>query len=214
MTASTLATVIGIGLTFGIDSCVTRQKERKELRRSMLQAVDNLSERFDDTRYWLDKLTSQNRIYELADSLYAAGNLPDSICEEFRYTLPYVKVSAFDHDFEKIFRGTYQIWQLQNKGDSLVYYIGECYDVLNSVERTCQTLTEGMLEQIGIVNASKHFHRLSPREWTVALITDPRFQYYMSIRWGKTTLASMILEEEKEVFDNKVIPIYDTLRDE
>lgn len=207
LAAGTLATVIGIGLTFGIDSCVTRQREKAEFRKSMLQAVDNLSERFDDTRYWLDRIENQNRVYRLADSTYyATGSLPDSLCVEFRQTMPYIKVSAFDHDFEKIFRGSYQMWQLQTSGDSVVYYIGECYDVLNTVENTCRTLTEGMLEQIGAVNASRHFYRMEPREWTEALITDPHFQYYMSIRRGKTLLASMLFDEEQEEFEAKVLP--------
>ena len=207
MTASGIATIIGIGLTFGLDSYFERQREKRELRKSMIQAVDNLGERFEDTRIWIDKILNQNRVYEIADSLYfATGELPDSICEEFRYTMPYVKVSAFDHDFEKIFRGSYQIWQLQNANDSLVYYIGQCYDGLNLVENTCQTLTEGMIEQIGIINASKHFHRLTPREWTVTLLTDPQFQYYMSIRWGKATIASNILNRATADFRTNVLP--------
>ena len=215
LTASTLATMIGIGLTFGIDSCVTRQREKRELNKSLLQAVDNLGERFEDTRSWMDKITAQNDIYETADSIYSAtGSLPDSICDKFRRTMPYVRVTAFDHDFEKIFRGSYQLWQLQNSNDSLVYYIGECYDVLNTVETTCQTLTEGMLEQIGEVNASKHFFRLSPREWTIALITDPQFQYYMSVRWGKMMIASALLEETEEEYETKVVALSKNLGDE
>lgn len=215
LTASTLATIIGIGLTFGIDAWVTKEKERKELNKSLLQAVDNLGERFKDTQYWMEKIEGQNRIYEIADSIYTAtGDLPDSICQQFRYTMPYVKVSAFDHDFEKIFRGSYQLWQLQNNSDSLVYYIGECYDMLNTVETTCQTLTDGMIEEIGVINAAKHFHRLTPREWTLALITDSQFQYYMAIRWGKTLLASQLLEESLEKYDAKVILRSKHMRDE
>lgn len=215
MTASGLATVIGIGLTFGIDSCVTRQREKKELRKSMLQAVDNLGERFDDTQIWLDRILNQNRVYEIADSIFfSTGSLPDSLCEEFRYTMPYIKVSAFDHDFEKIFRGSYQLWQLQNNNDSLVYYISQCYDGLNLVENTCQNLTEEMIEQIGIINAAKHFHRLSPREWTETLLNDPQFQYYMSIRWGKATMASRIMQMAREDYDNNVVARSERLRDE
>lgn len=207
LTASTLATVIGIGLTFGIDGCVQRRKESEVRRKSMLQAVDNLGERFDETQQWIDKLLAQNNLYEYADSLYSAGaNLPDSICEQFSNTMLYVKVSAFDHDFEKIFRGSYQLWQLQTRSDSLVYYISQCYDGLNVVENTCETLTENMVEQIGIINADKHFHRLSARQWTETLLSDSRFQYYMSIRWGKAYIADRILQRAKEDYDKNVLP--------
>lgn len=207
MTAGCIATMIGIGLTFGIDSCVDRQREKRELRKSMLQAIDNLGERFDDTELWLGKILDQNRIYEIADSIYyATGDLPDSISLKFRTTIPYIKVSAFDHDFEKIFRGSYQLWQLQSQSDSLVYYIGQCYDGLNTVEATCRELTEGMLEQIGLINAAKHFHRTSPREWTLALLTDPQFQYFMSIRWGKATVASYTFQDAKTDYERNVVP--------
>lgn len=215
LTSSTLATIIGIGLTFGIDSCIERQRKDRELRKSMLQAVDNLGERFDDTELWMQKILNQNRVYEIADSIYyATGTLPDSICEEVRYTLPFIKVSAFDHDFEKIFRGSYQLWQLQSANDSLAYYIGQCYDGLNTVETTCQTLTEELLVEIGQINAAKHFHRLSPREWTETLITDPQFQYYMSIRWGKATIASYILQEAKADYEKNVLARSRPLRED
>lgn len=215
MTASTLATVIGIGLTFGIDGCVERRRERNELKKSMLQAVDNLGERFSDAQIWMDRILEQNRAYEIADSVYySSGTLTDSLCEEFKYSMLYIKVSAFDHDFEKIFRGSYQLWQLQNQNDSLVYYISQCYDGLNLVENTCRTLTEEMIEQIGLINASKHFHRLSPRQWTETLLTDPQFQYYMAIRWGKATMASRILGMARGDYEHNVLPKSDRLKDE
>lgn len=214
VTASTLATVIGICLTFGIDGCVQRNREKKELVKSMVQAVDNLGERFEETQQWMDKLLMQNREYETTDSIYFSGTqLSDSICEEFRNKMLYVKISAFDHDFEKIFRGSYQLWQLQNQSDSLVYYITQCYDGLNVVENTCQELTESMVEEIGYVNAEKHFHRLSNRQWTETLLNDPRFQYYMSIRWGKAYIASRILERAREDFEKNVLPRSEKLRE-
>lgn len=213
MTASTLATVIGIGLTFGIDGCVQRNREREVRQKSMIQAVENLGERFDETQQWIDKLMAQNDLYELADSIYTSGStLPDSLCDRFSNTMLYVKVSAFDHDFEKIFRGSYQLWQLQTRNDSLVYYISQCYDGLNVVENTCENLTEGLVEQIGLINADKHFHRLSAREWTETLLSDARFQYYMSIRWGKTYIATRILQRAKEDYDKNVLPRLHELR--
>lgn len=213
MTVSVIATVLGIGLTFGIDGCVERRRQQEEMRKSMLQAVDNLGERFDDARKWVDRISAQNQAYREADSLYQAGaEVPDSLCEKVRYTLPYIKISAFDHEFEKIFRGSYQLWQLQNRSDSLAYYIGQCYDGLNMVETTCQALTEGMLEQIGAVNAVKGFHRLPPREWTLALLGDPQFQYYMSVRRVKGAVAAGILEAATADYEANVIPRSERLR--
>lgn len=205
--ASLFATVTGITLTFGINSCRETRKARHEMQKSMLQAVGNLRERFDDTHEWVEIIENQNRIYTLADSLFVNGKeLPDTLCEEFRYTMPYIRLASYDHDFEKIFRGSYQLWQVQNSGDSLVYYISQCYDGLNIVEATCETLTESMLETIGAVNESKEFYRMPPKEWTLTLLNDPSFQYYMSVRRVKADIASFILRQARDDYDNNVIP--------
>ena len=172
----------------------------------MLQAVGNLGERFQDTEEWVDIIETQNRVYAVADSLYVNGlELPDSLCEEFRYTMPYIRLASYDHDFEKIFRGSYQLWQVQNSGDSLVYYISQCYDGLNIVESTCEELTESMLETIGAVNESKEFYRLNPREWSMALLADPSFQYYMSVRRVKADIISYIFSQAKTDYDVNVL---------
>lgn len=212
-TSSVCATIIGISLTFGINSCREAQRARNEMRKSMLQAVDNLGERFEEVEKWMSVLENETRIYEKADSIYTAdGELPENVCDEFYNTFPYIRISAFDHEFEKIFRGSYQLWQLQNANDSIAFYIGQCYDGLNMVENTCRELTEGMIEQIGLINSTEHFHRLPPREWTLALITDTRFQYYMSVRWGKTIIASSILRQAKEDYETNVVPRSRNLR--
>lgn len=207
VSASCVATIIGITLTFGINSCRENNRVRHEMEKSMLQAADNISERFGDASEWLTVIENQNRVYRTADSLYSAGaQLSDSLCLEFRGTMPFIKISAFDHEFEKIFRGSYQIWQLQNRNDSLAFYIGQCYDGLNTVEATCENLTEGMLEQIGIVNATKGFYRMSPREWTLTLLADPQFQYYMTVRRVKTAIASEILKMALQDYETNVLP--------
>lgn len=207
MTASGIATILGIALTFGVDSCVTRARERKEMRESLVQAVDNLKERFADTGEYMEIIEMQNAVYVTADSIYRLGALlPDSVCEAFRNTMPYVKISAYDHEFEKIFRGSYELWQLQHSSDSLAFYIGQCYDGLNTVETTCQKLGESLLEKIAVVNASKSFFRSeSDREWTLALLDDPEFQYYMAVRRVKAGITSEILKAAKSDYETNVV---------
>lgn len=212
-TASMCATIIGISLTFGINSCRESRKTRKEMQKSMLQAVDNLNERLEEVEEWVHILEKQNSVYNLTDSLYIAGvEIPDSLYEEFRYTLPYVRISGFDHDFEKIFRGSYQLWQVQNQNDKLSFYITQCYDGVNLIEQTCVELTESMLEKIGEINDSKGIARMSPREWTMVLLEDPRFQYYMSIRNVKTNVAAEILSQVQTDYKDNVIPDSEKLK--
>lgn len=206
MSASMVATITGISLTFGINSCRENRRKDDEMRKSMLQAAENLSDRFNDAQEWIDIIELQDRVYSRTDSIYFSGEeLTDSICEEFRYSLPYVKISAFDHEFEKVFRGSYQLWQLQTATDSLAFYICLCYDGLNTVEKTCEYLTESLLEEIGNVNVDTHFYRSEPREWTVTLLENPRFQYYMSVRRVKAMIAAHILKMAKGDYENKVV---------
>lgn len=205
-TASGCATIVGITLTFGINSCREQQRQKEEMKKSMLQATDNLRERFENVNDWIASIERQNQVYSIADSLYFSGSeLADTLCDEFRYTMPIIRLSAFDHEFEKIFRGSYQLWQMKGANDSLAFYIGECYDGLNIVEATCETLTEGMLEQIGVINARDNFYRLPPKEWTVKLLESPEFQYYMSVRKVKARIASDILQMAFADYENNVV---------
>lgn len=214
-TSSLCATVIGITLTFGINAYREAKRTKREMQKSMLQAVDNLKERFEDAEDWVNIIQTQDSIYNVADSLYRIGAvIPDSVCEEFRYTMPYIRIASFDHDFEKIFRGSYQIWQLQSRNDSLVFYIGHCYDCLNLVENTCEKLTEGMLEQIGIVNNTKGFYRDEPRQWTMALLSDPRFQYYMSVRKVKALVATDVFRQALADYETNVLSRSESLRNQ
>lgn len=212
--SSVCATVSGIALTFGINSCRETHRIHKEIVKSLIQASDNLYDRMEETRNWVAVINRENRLYTRADSiLSASGTIPDSVALEFYNSLPYVRLSAFDHDFEKIFRNSYQLWQLQNSNDSLRFYIEQCYDGVNMVEQTCQILTDEMLELIGAVNASRNFYRTAPKEWTLTLITDPRFQYFMSVRRVKTQIASSILSQVSEDYDAKVLPGIEKLKE-
>lgn len=215
VSASTVATILGISLTFGINSCRENRRVKKELRESLVQAINNLEERFADSQEWMEIINSQNRIYQTVDSINREGEeIPEDLCIEFKSTIPFVKISAFDHEFEKIFRGSYEMWQHQSQSDSLVYYISQCYDGLNIVERTCDQLTESMVEKLGEINVSENYFRLPPREWTLALINNPGFQYYMSTRRVKAAIASAILEQAKNDFDTNVITRSKFLRKE
>lgn len=212
-TSSLCATVIGISLTFGINSCREARRAREEMRKSMLQASDNLNDRFNDAKGWLEIIEYQNEIYSEADSLYSTGSeLPDSLCVEFWNAIPYVRIASYDHDFEKIFRGSYQIWQLQSREDSLAFDIGVCYDGLNLVENTCAELTEGMLEKIGEINSRERFYRLPPREWTETLLSDSDFQYFMVVRKVKSRVAADVFADTKDVFDTYVVPQSEKLK--
>lgn len=207
------STIIGISLTFGINSCRESRRLQRDVQKSMLQATENLGERIDEAKRWLSVIIEENKTYEVADSfLTVEGKIPQDISIDFYNSLPYVRLSSFDHEFEKIFRGSYELWQVHNNNDSLNYYISQCFDGLNIVETTCEDLTESMLELIGVINAEKNFYRSSAQEWTYTLVSNPKFQYYMSVRNVKSEIASAILEQVGEDYRTHVIPLSEPLR--
>lgn len=211
--ASVCATIVGISLTFGINSCRERQRSQREMRKSMLQAVDNLGERFEDARRWVDIIDNETALYSMADSRFREGKeVDDSIVHELYNNLPFIRLAAYDHEFEKVFRQSYQMWELLNSNDSLMFYISQCYDGLNMVENTCEELSDGLIATLGTINAGKDFFRKDEREWVMTLLEDPQFQYYMSIRRVKAEVASKILNEAEEDYRRHVIPLSEQLR--
>lgn len=212
--ASVCATVVGISLTFGINSCRETNRIKKEGRKSLVQASENLNERIEEARRWLSVINRENEIYEKADSILTSGaQLPDSVAMEFYNSFPYVRLSSFDHEFEKIFRGSYQLWQVQDINDSLYFYIRECYDGLNIVEETCLSLTEGLLQLLAEINVRNNFYRQAPQKWSNSLVTDPSFQYFMSIRSVKTDVADNILSDVEQDYENHVLPLSNKIRE-
>lgn len=205
--ASVCATIVGISLTFGINSCRETKRARADMRKSLLQAADNLAERIDNVRQWLEIIENENRLYAEADSIYRLREaIPDSVAEAFYYSVPYVRITALDHEYEKVFRGSYQLWQLQSSNDSLAYYINQCFDGLNVVETTCEALSEGMISEMETINAETGFFRQEPQPWTMTLISNPRFQFFMSIRSLRTAVAASFLEQIMADYDTNVLP--------
>lgn len=206
--ASATATIIGISLTFGINSCRERQRVRGELEKSMVQASENLLERLEETHEWVEIIQRENRLYELADSfLKADGDIPDSVVTDFVNSIPYIRLSAFDHDFEKIFRGSYQLWQQYNSNDDLRYYIASCFDGLNVVEETCQEMTDEMLTQIEEINKTDNLFLLPKKDRINLLLKSHHFRFFMAVRAVKMQIAANILEEVQSEYDTYVVPL-------
>lgn len=200
-TASATATVVGISLTFGINSCRDSLRKKTEAEQSVVQAVDNLRDRAGQVRHWSAVVEAQNRIYQTADSLYLAGTeIPDSVCEEFFMRLPVIQVSLTDHEFEKIFRGSYQIWQVLDQ-DRLKNDLDGCFETLNCMEPMCEDLIDTMMEQIMECNQSTPLSLTDARRFTESMLARPQFRFYMRLRIGKSMILSSLMQTFDETFD-------------
>ncbi|MGN0191208.1 MAG: hypothetical protein ACI39U_06085, partial [Candidatus Cryptobacteroides sp.] len=140
-TASATATVVGISLTFGINSCRDQRHKIMEAEKSVMEAVSNLSIRIDQVGEHIGLLEEQNNLFCYADSLFESGaGIPDSVCVMFKDIMPRIQTYVSDHGFEKVFRETYQLWQVldQNK---LTNLINGCFEILNYTESLSEELT-------------------------------------------------------------------------
>ena len=183
--ASLTATVVGISLTFGINSCRDERHKVLEAEKSVMEAVSNISIRIDQLGRNVDLLENQNNLYFYVDSLFESGmEIPDSVCVIFKDMMPRIQTNICDHGFEKVFRETYQLWQVldQNK---LTNLIDECFEVLNYTEPLSNELLESMIDQIVMCNDDTPLNGTDARFFTEAMLNRPKFQFYMSLRMGK-----------------------------
>lgn len=139
---------MGISLTLGINSCRDNHRKKTEAEESVMEAVGNISIRTEQTGLYVGILEKQNEIYQLADSIYQSGaEIPDSICVKFKSTLPQIQTTISDHGFEKIFRESYQLWQVLDQKE-LTDLINCSFEILNYTETLSTDLIDSMLEQI------------------------------------------------------------------
>lgn len=186
--ASATATIVGITLTFGINSWRETSRKKAEAEESVMEAVTNISIRAEQVGKWCELLEQQNEIYLKADSINEAGGvIPDSLCVVFKATLPQIQTSLSDHGFEKVFRESYQLWQAldQNKLTSL---INGCFEILNYTESLSRDLLESMIVQIEDCNAQTPLVGTDARFFTEAMLRRPQFRFYMTLRVAKVEM--------------------------
>lgn len=187
-TASATATIVGISLTLGINSCRDSQRKKTEAEKSIMEAVGNIGIRIDQLNKFHDLLESQNRIYAVADSIHKTGEeIPDSICSEFKTLLSSFNFYISDHGFEKVFRESYQLWQVLDQ-DMLTRMVNANFEMLSSAEPLCAEMLNSLLDQIAKANNTTPFVGKGARTFTEIMLNRPEFAMYMAIRMSKTSM--------------------------
>ena len=184
-TASATATIVGISLTFGINSFLDKRHKVLEAEKSVMEAVSNISIRMNQLGGNIELLESQNDLFFYADSLFEAGKeIPDSVCVMFKAMMPKIQTNISDHGFEKVFRESYQLWHVldQNK---LTNLIDGCFGILNYTEPLSNELLDSMIDQIVMCNDDTPLRGTDARFFTEAMLNRPKFQFYTSLRMGK-----------------------------
>lgn len=87
--ASAMATIVGISLTFGLNSLRESNRKESEAKRSIMQALDNINDRVEQSHGWVQVLSGQDSIFQVVNELHQSGMaIPDSTCLEFATRIP------------------------------------------------------------------------------------------------------------------------------
>lgn len=180
--ASATATIVGISLTFGINSCRETSRKKAEAEKSLIQAVGNIKTRLDQVKIYSELINQQNEIYFSADSiLKESKNIPDSICVEFQSRLLQQKMLLSDHDFEKIFLESYQIWQILDNNE-LTGFVQLSFTLLRQIEEYELDYLKSLFKHIEDQNVETPFIGRDAAYFTKSMCANTQFQFYMAVR--------------------------------
>jgi hypothetical protein len=193
-TASCTATIVGISLTFGINSCREKRRARTEARESIIQAVENLHSRSLMIDDYLEVINLQDSLsQEVSIMWHSDQSVPDSVVTAFVQSLFKIKTYPTDQSFEKIFRESFQLWEVLDQ-DDLTEMIRDAYITTNALEEYClshnQTLQQ-KLEDCELGN----FMWMSINDIWEKLMADKKFCYYMALRYICTQTVNVVNED-------------------
>jgi hypothetical protein len=191
-TASCTATIVGISLTIGINSCREQRRVRQDARDSIMQAVDNLHRRSAGIDDYLKQLSLQDSTFQVAYDLYNDGKeIPDSTAYALDDALWSFNFHFLNKSFEKIFLESYQLWQELDQ-DELTRNINTAFDLTDLLEDYYTKHYNQIREEIkhsGVSSMDEDSKTL-----TETLLKNKEFCFYMSTRSVDTRVMKMTNE--------------------
>jgi hypothetical protein len=205
-TASCTATIVGITLTFGINSYRESRRVEQEARESIMQAIENLHLRADYIDVVFSDMACQDSLYNEVKELYTANQeIPDSLAREFLASLLQYRPEIGNTSYEKMFLGSYQLWQELDRG-SFTYGLSAAFALSNSLEDYChyhhQQIYTEMQKCTGLGNLFRD--RASIEDKTKALLGCDEFCFYMYSR----AISTSAMQERNEL-NHKLIEALD-----
>ncbi len=147
-TASCTATIVGISLTFGINSCRETRHMQQDARDSILEAVESLHDRGPGLAKSIDVMMQQDSLFNVIYKLHRHNEaIPDSLADNFIEAITSGRFNLSDRSIEKIFNESYQLWQALDQ-DALTKLIRADFILTNEVSNYCDTHTEQLYQHI------------------------------------------------------------------
>lgn len=201
-TASAMATIVGISLTFGLNSLREHNRQKTEAKLSIMQALDNIDDRIDQSHGWIQGLSAQDSIYQVVEAMYRSGiEIPDSTCAEFAARIPLMQVYLCDHEFEKIFRESYQLWQILGH-DELRDKMTGCYELLNYIETTGKDVQKANLDLLAECNRTSPLNVTDYRKFTYELIRNPQFTFQMTFNRANIFVMKQLEQQLEDLYSD------------
>jgi hypothetical protein len=185
-TASCTATIVGISLTFGINSCRESHRTKQEAQESVMQAVENLHNRADLIDDVLQHTALQDSLY-LTILAYDRNNIEisDSLAAECAGTMLSDFDTFSDTSFEKIFRESYQLWQVLGH-DELTDKISMGYSVVNHIEDFCQSSRLALFQKLDDTDFKETLWSGDTHEIIDILVNNRKLHFFMVNRYKNT----------------------------
>jgi hypothetical protein len=196
-TASCTATIVGITLTFGINSYRENRRVEQEARESIMQAIENLHLRADYIDIVFSDMACQDSLYNEVRELYSANQeIPDSLSKAFLASLLQYRPEVGNTSYEKMFLGSYQLWQELDK-DCFTYGLSAAFALANSLEEYChyhhQQIYIEMQKCTGIGKLFRDHSDIDKK--TKALMENDEFCFYMYSR----SVSTSAMQERNEL---------------
>jgi hypothetical protein len=185
-TASCTATIVGISLTFGINGCRESRRVKQEAQESIMQAVNNLHVRADGIDEVLEHMARQDSLYLTV--LYCNRHnieIPDSLAYECVDAIISERYYVTDTSFEKIFRESYQLWQILDD-DDLTSKIITSFKMVDDIEQYCQYSQLALSEKLENTDFNESLWGNDDRITANILAHNQRLHYFMGKRYENT----------------------------
>lgn len=202
-TASGMATIIGISLTFGLNSCREKQRRHKESVMLIERTIVNIENRAKKVNAAINILTDYGKTLNTICEDYQADPqsiVSDSVVDKFVDAIGTSWFFVNDRSVEQIFLNSYESWNVI--GDlATAERIGLCFDQLNYLEGECYRLFDNMDNVVRNCNTSKGIMDMDRADFVKALIEDRDFRFTLMQHELKTESLEVTFGQLTENID-------------
>lgn len=174
--SSFIATVLGIGLTFGTTMWYDHKQETEAAEALVERCLSNMEVRLDNLDGVVRMYDRQNLLFSMATNM-PLDSLTDAEVSELIDLFAWQYNLVIDHSYEKSFSMSASSHEILG---SFANVIGAGFEYLHEAEENHQKVNDlkRELRRSMIVDKQVKFDQNSMRQFVMATLTDPLFGYF------------------------------------